>query len=497
MIPLLKRLAKTLALMAASLACIGGMAEAKVRLPHIFSDHMVLQSGQDITVWGWADPGERVTVKVAGQTKKTRGDLTDGHWSVVLKPLKTMDEPLEMTIKGADETTTIADVLIGEVWLASGQSNMEKPMRNQPGQKDVFNAEDELKAAGYPQLRLFKVKRARANAPAADVEGVWVVCDPTTLDQSRFSAAGYFFGRSLTTALNVPVGLIDSTWGGTRIELWTPPVGFDSVASLSAFSEGAKTPGTKVDGTDLSTLYYGQIAPLVPYAIKGAIWYQGESNIFDIENSTLYADKMTALVTGWRKAWGYDLSFYYTQVAPHLYHVYRSNVVVSPEATPALWEAQTASMRLPKVGMIVTTDLVDDLFDIHPRNKKDIGERLARWALNKDYGKSDVIVSGPTYKGMTVDGGKASLSFDNLGGGLVARDNKALNWFIIAGTDGKFYPAKATIIGDQVVVESPKVAAPVTVRFAWDEAAQPNLMNKAGLPAVPFRTDNPFNAPAP
>ena len=227
------------------------------------------------------------------------------------------------------------------------------------------------------------------------------------------------------------------------------------------------------------------------------LWYQGESNIY-VGDGANYADKMVALVNGWRAAWHRELPFYYVQIAPLLYHTTRSNLVVSPEAAPRLREAQAACLKLlPRTGMVVTTDLVDDLTDIHPRNKKDVGERLARWALAKDYGHSEIEVSGPLFKSVEYKDDSAVLHFDHVAGGLVSRDKKPLSWFVIGGADGNFYPGTATIERDTVVVTSPRVKSPSVVRFAWDEAAQPNFYNQAGLPAAPFRTDNPFTKEVP
>ncbi len=464
---------------------------AELQLPRIFGDHMVLQADQPVPVWGWADPGESVAVTFSGQNKRTTAG-TDGRWLVRLDALPVSAQPAELTV-AAHETKVFTDVLVGEVWLCSGQSNMEKPLGEQRGQKPVFNAEEEIRAADFPLIRLFKVAKTKASLPARDLQGTWTPCSPETIDRIKFSAAGYFFGRKIHRELNVPVGLIDSTWGGTRIEVWTPPAGFAALPSLADFSDALKTPGQKAEGSEPASLYHAMIHPLVPFALRGVLWYQGETNIMDVDDGgPRYADKMKALIQGWRAVWQQEFSFYYVQVAPHLYHVVRPAQVVSPEAAPRLWEAQTASQRLPRTGMIVTTDLVDDLADIHPRNKKDVGERLARWALTKDYGRTDIEVSGPVFQRMETSGARAILHFEHLGGGLVASDGKALTWFNVAGADGKFYPGVAVIEGDTVVVSSKHVAVPMVVRFAWDEAARPNLANKAGLPAVPFRTNNPF-----
>ena len=471
-------------------------APADVTLPHVFGDHMVLQSGQPVPVWGWANPGDVLTVRFAGQEKHATAAAGDGRWEARLDPLAASAQPADLTISGSD-SLTFKDVLVGEVWLCSGQSNMEKPVGEQRGQKPTLNYEEELRAANYPLIRLLKIPKSRIPAPARDFKAGWVECGPASLDDAKFSAAGYFFGRKLFQELNVPVGLIDSTYGGTRIEPWTSPAGFAGVPSLAEFANASLTPGVKVEGAELCTLYNGMIHPLAPFAMRGVIWYQGESNIMDVDDGARYADKMTALVEGWRGDWKRELPFYYVQVAPHLYHVVRPAQVVSPEAEPRLWEAQTASMRLPRTGMVVTTDLVDDLADIHPRDKKDVGERLARWALAKDYGRNDIEVSGPLFTQMEVQGNRAILHFDHVGGGLVSSDAKPLTWFDMAGADGKIFPGAAVIEGDTVVVTSPRVPAPAIVHFAWDEAARPNFANKAGLPGVPFRTDGPVFPPLP
>lgn len=464
-------------------------AFAEVRLPHIFSDHMALQAGKPVPVWGWADPGEAVTLRFAGQTHTATADA-DGRWRLTLSPLKAGDAPSVMTVNDL----TINDVIIGEVWLASGQSNMEKPLGESKEGKPTFDYEKELAAADHPDIRLFHIKSAHPDTPQSDVDGQWVRCDPASLAASDFSAAAYYFGRKLNAELKTPVGLIESTVGGTRIELWTAPEGFAAVPSLSAFSEAEKTPGAKVDGViSVSTLYNGMIAPITGYAIRGLIWYQGESNVLDISDGDGYADKMTALVEGWRTVWHDDFPVYYAQIAPHLYSVVRAARVKSPEAEPELWEAQTAALRLPKTGMIVTTDLVDNLRDIHPRDKKTVGERLADLALNKTYGRIDLPVSGPMLSTLTIAGNRAVVAFD-YANGLRSRDGQPLSWFTIAGADGAFHPAAAVIDGTRITVSSPDVSHPTVVRFAWSEAAQPNLVNAANLPAAPFRTDNPFLA---
>ncbi len=458
-------------------------------LPRVFGDHMVLQTGRPVPVWGWATPGEAVTVTFAGQTKQTKALDGEGRWEVKLDALAVSTQPAEMRVSGHD-TVRFQDVVVGEVWLCSGQSNMEKPLGLQQGQKPVLNYEEEIKAANYPLIRLLKVPKAMKSAPERDFNAAWAPCSPASLDASKFSAAGYFFARKLYHELNVPIGVIDSSYGGTRIELWISPGGFGLVPSLADFAAASHTPGAKVDDTVLSTCYEGMIRPLIPFALRGTLWYQGESNVY-LDYGKNYADKMTALVNGWRADWKQDWPFYFVQIAPLRYHTIRAAKVSSTEAEPRLWEAQTASLKIPHTGMVVTTDLADDLSDFHPRDKKSVGERLAAWALVNEYGRKGIEVSGPFFRRMEVKGSKAVLRFDHIGGGLVSKDARPLDWFTISGADGKFVPGVAEIEGDTVVVTSPQVAVPKVVRFAWDESAQPNFFNKAGLPAVPFRTDNP------
>ena len=470
------------------LACFAG---AEVSLPAVFSDHAVLQRDRPLPVWGTASAGEKVTVTFGAQSRTTTADA-QGSWRVTLDAVPANTTPAELVVAG-NNTLTVRDLLVGEVWLCSGQSNMEKPIGGQRGQKPVFNAEEELRNGEHPQIRFLKVPKKRADAPAKDVDTAWVVCTPASLERTKFSAAGYFFGRKIHTELNVPIGLIDATWGGTRIEPWTAPEAFALLPSLSHFAVAARAPGAKPENVIPSTLFYGMIQPLAPYALRGALWYQGETNLMDVNDSTTYPDKMEALIRGWRTAWeDASMPFYYVQLAPHFYHLVRRQVIISPETMAEFWEAQEAALRVPHTGMITTTDLVDDLFDIHPRNKLDVGERLARLALAQTYGRADIEYSGPVFRSWEISEGGAELRFDHAAG-LKSKDGKPLSWFTIAGSDGKFFPAKAEIVGECVIVSSMRVTAPTIVRFAWDEAANPNLVNAAGLPARPFRTDNAFN----
>jgi sialate O-acetylesterase len=449
-------------------------AMAAIKLPSVIGDNMVLQRDQPVAIWGWDDAGTEVTVTI-GEKKATATTCEEGKWCVQL-PAMAAGGPHTMTIAGTD-TVTVKNILIGEVWLCSGQSNMEWSV------KASNNADEEIAAADYPRIRHIKIPHVPAETPQSDVASDgWQVCSPQTA--AGFTACGYYMARHLLGQLDVPIGLIGSNWGGTRIEPWTPPVGFKQVPALKDIADNLENfPSKKADGKinhqSPLALYNGMIAPLVPYTIRGAIWYQGESNNGE---GMLYHEKMKALIAGWRSIWGKeDLPFYFVQLAPFRYGG-------QPTRLPGIWEAQSATLSVPHTGMVVTVD-ISNITDIHPRNKQDVGKRLALWALAKQYGQKDLVYSGPLYKSMQVEGDKAIISFDHVGGGLVSRDGKPLSWFAIAGEDKKFVEAQAEIDGANVVVSAEGVTDPVAVRFGWHQEAEPNLSNKEGLPASPFRTD--------
>ncbi|MFH1731851.1 MAG: sialate O-acetylesterase, partial [Planctomycetota bacterium] len=428
------------------------LASGDLRLPKVIGSHMVLQRDVPPVIWGWAEKGEGVTVALDGNNRaETKAD-DKGAWKVTLKAVKADGKAHKLVVTGkAGEGSKIEleDILIGDVWIGSGQSNMELPVGS------AETAGQAIKEANHPKIRLFHVPKVQNGAPAGDVNATWRVCSPQTIP--AFSAVLYYFGRRLHKDLDVPMGLINSSWGGSAIEPWT--------------IAGGKSGG----------MYNGMIAPLVPFAIRGAIWYQGEANAI-YGNGFAYFDKTKALIEGWREAWGTDFPFYFVQIAP-------CSGWYGPGQLPALWEAQVASLKIPKTGMAVTTDIVHDIGDVHPRNKRDVGKRLALWALAKTYGKKDLVYSGPLYESMKVEGNKVRLFFAHTGGGLKSRDGKPLSEFQIAGADDKFVPATATIDGKTVVVESDKVASPTQARFGWHKTANPNLVNKEGLPASPFRTN--------
>jgi sialate O-acetylesterase len=455
-------------------------AVADVSLPAIFTDGMVLQQRSTITVWGWANPGEKVTVKGSwqwlGKAKATAD--ADGQWRIRLKTPKA-GGPYTLSVQGTN-AIVLSDVLIGEVWICSGQSNMQWTLDANKTDEFTKNA---IETANYPNIRQFAVSRAFGAAPLSDCKGQWLVCTPQTAEQ--FSAVAFYFGRELNKKLNVPIGLISTSWGGTVAEAWTSA---ESLRAYGDFNDVLNTlqapkeqPEAKLDQNTPTALYNAMIHPLVGFRIAGAIWYQGESNA---GRAMQYRTLFPAMIKDWRTQWRQgDFPFYYVQIAPYKYA--DSNAPYSA----FLREAQMFTLKaLPNVGMAVTMDIGEEQ-DIHPKNKADVGDRLARWALAKNYGHKDLAYSGPIYKGMTVEDSAIRLSFDYAGSGLVARGGP-LTSFEIAGSDQKFVPAKAEIDGASVVVSSAEVPNPAAVRYAFKNWAQPNLFNTEGLPASSFRTDD-------
>jgi len=445
---------------------------AEVRLPKVIGDHMVLQQKEPAAIWGWADAGEKVVVEMADSRAETQAD-GDGKWMVKIDPPKA-GGPYDLHIVGSN-TIKLTDVLVGEVWVCSGQSNMQWSVAQ------ALDPQKEIAAANYPDIRLFTVARNPAKEPQADCVGNgqqgWAPTTPETV--AGFSAVGFFFGRELHRELEVPVGLINTSWGGTICEAWTSRETLESDEDFAAIVERVNNfkPGNPNQG---SALYNGMIHPLIPFTVQGAIWYQGESNVARAEQ---YAELFPAMIRDWRKNWSNeDLAFLFVQLAPFRYGG------KDPAECAELWEAQFKTLALPHTGMAVTTD-IGNISDIHPKNKQEVGRRLALWALADTYGR-ELVYSGPLYKSHKIEGNKVRLNFEHTGGGLVAKDGEPLTHFTIAGEDKKFVPAKAEIDGDTVVVSSGEVAKPVAVRFAWTDTAEPNLFNTEGLPASPFRTDD-------
>jgi sialate O-acetylesterase len=452
---------------------------AQLRLPKVISNDMVLQRNQPVPIWGWDTPGTLVSVNFKGQQTNASADAT-GYWKVILPQLPASNRPSEMMIKGS-EVIILKNILVGEVWLCSGQSNMEYPIKNKYAKpRRSVDSTALAITANYPQIRLFKVEKVLSDTLTTSG---WKLCNDTTT-LGNFSAIGYFFARNLQQELNVPIGMIQSAWGGTRIEPWTSE---EMYANLPAFKEFFNQQPVLISAVRPGKNYQSMVKPLAPFAIKGVLWYQGESNAM-INDDLFYADKMQALVEGWRKVWGTEMSFYSVGLAPYYYTKRKDKIPHTSETLAKFWEAQQQSLKIPNTAMVWTNDLVDNLNDIHPPYKWEIAKRLSDLALNRDYNLKHKAVSGPVFQSMKVKNKEIHLSF-NYAEGLKSRDEKPLNWFTIAGSDGIFEIAQAKIKGDKLILSNDKIAKPTQVRFAWDETAQPNLTNAAGLPAVPFRTD--------
>lgn len=463
--------------------------QANVILPKILGHNMVLQRNKQVPVWGIADKSEKVTVTFAGQTKTTVAN-DSGRWMVKISPMKASEQPREMVISGKN-TIVLKNILVGEVWLCSGQSNMEYTMRKnskiQSKVKGDKPAEDDLLTANNPNIRIFLVRR-KYMSPDSTHSG-WSPALASEIALKDFSAAGYFFAKNLYTKLHIPVGMISSAVPGSRIEPWIEASKMDVSPKLKS---GKVLEPLIADGGDPGKFYNTMIQPLIPFALKGFLWYQGESGCFLNENIR-YAYKQKMLMESWRNDWeDKKLPFYYVQIAPYTYSAAKDVRPHTAENLPEFWESQALLLKLPNTGMITITDLVDSIVDLHPAYKWEVGRRLSLAALNKTYGFRDVVCSGPTYKSMKVVKDKIEVAFSNIGAGLISRNGKPLTWFSIAGADGEFFPASAVIQGNKVIVSAREVLNPVNVRFAWNEAAQSNFINKEGLPAVPFRSDNPW-----
>ena len=460
------------------------VAAGQLRLPALFSDHMVVQRGSPLPVWGWAEADQAVTVRLGEHNlAHTKADA-DGRWQVKLKPVQ-VGAPMQLVVE-ADHTLTINDVVAGEVWICSGQSNMQWPVSRSN------DAESEIAAADHPMIRLFTVAMTIAEKPSEQLgmpghrHRTWKVCRPETIPS--FSAVGYYFARHLHNRLNVPVGMINSSWGGTLAEAWTRLEVLQDEPILRPIAERRSAVRVDENGHSIddsknphraAVLYNAMIAPLIPYRIKGAIWYQGESNV---SRAWQYRTLFPTMIGNWREDWGQgDFPFYFTQLAPFNY----GNT--DPRCLAELWEAQFKTLSLPNTGMAVTVDITD-LDNIHPPNKQDVGKRLALWALARDYAHL-IVYSGPLYHSQTIDDQRIRLHFKHTGGGLKTNNGAAPSHFQIAGRDRHFIDAEATIDGETVVLRADGINAPVAARYAWRQDALPNLTNLAGLPASPFRTD--------
>ena len=512
------------------LISFAGDAFAELKLPTVIGDNMVLQRDQDLKIWGWDEPGQEVSVSIAGQSVKGKAN-DKGRWEITLKPLKTNAKPQQMTVSGSGgKTIKVSNILVGEVWVCSGQSNMAFTVGRS------YGGDLEALTANYPQIRMISVPQVGSQEPLDNFEGKWEACEPEVT--ANFTAVGYFFGRMLHQVLGVPVGLIDNAWGGSAAEAWVrrdllekdpqfkdlmtrweqieKTYDFDAlmeaykpkreewVAAMKKARAAGKPiprmprpPRDQLAGNHRpANLYGGVLHPVIGYGIRGAVWYQGESNAARAHE---YRALFPLMIQNWRDEWGQgDFPFYWVQLADFK--------VELPEPADSQWaelrEAQTLTMtKLKNTGEAVIID-VGEGRDIHPRDKRTVGERLARWALAKDYGFENLAHQSPTYKGMEKKENKILLTFDHVGAaGLYSFDIREPVGFSIAGADKKFVWAKGKIVGkNQVEVWSDAVKEPVAVRYAWTDNPVANMSSYENLPMTPFRTDdfpmttNPANA---
>lgn len=487
-------------------------ASAQIHIPGVLSSHMVVQRDRPIHVWGWASPGEKVAIDFHG----IRGsDTTDalGHWSIYLPP-EAAGGPYSLTVSGSN-TITLTDILVGDVWFASGQSNMELPLSGFPGSATVANGPEEIRNATHPEIRLLHVKEKSSYYPLDDIDSKWTLCTPETA--ADFSAVAYFFGREIAEKERVPVGLIDSTWGGTVAEAWLSldtissdatlmPIFAswaamtDKIADMPAIEAKEKRDDTAALAANRlppwhpwhpdplswepAGLYNAMVNPFTPFPIRGTIWYQGESNSA-LERAAMYQRIFPALIADWRQHWNEgNFPFLFVQI---------STFTSTPrEDWAVIREAQRRTLSVANTAMAVTID-IGNPDNVHPADKQDVGHRLALAARALSYSEK-IEYSGPLYRQATAEGGTIRVDFDHAESGLVAKGG-ALTGFEIAGEDRKFIPAKATIDGSSVMVSAGSVPHPQFVRYGWQNAPIVNLFNGDGLPASPFTSEQTIPAP--
>ncbi|MET0244254.1 MAG: sialate O-acetylesterase [Flavitalea sp.] len=449
------------------LSCAQGFAN--IRLPQVLSDNMVLQRNSKTHLWGWAAPAEKILITTSWN-KHTDTVIATGNatWTIQI-PTPEAGGPFTITFAGQN-TIELKNILIGEVWVCSGQSNMEwSTFQNN---KDIV---DELPKSANDMIRLFQVPKSTSDNIQDDLQGSWAVCGPESL--KGFSAVGYFYGKQLAAQLKVPIGLINTSWGGTPAEVWTPAPSVNGDEALRKAS--LKIGDAPWWPTKPGKSYNAMVAPLTKYDIAGAIWYQGESNVTTADTYQLL---LTNMIGSWRQAWGKEFPFYLVQIAPFSYG--------NKNVGALLREAQTNTLGYAKTGMVVITDLVDNVKDIHPANKHTVGERLAAYALADTYKQTGISYHSPMYKKMEVKGNKATLTFDYAENGFKLNGAKATEWFV-AGEDKVFYPAEAKPgKNNTIVVSAKEVKVPAAVRFGFSNEAMGNIFSKEGLPINPFRTDN-------
>lgn len=481
---------------------------AQTTLPAILSDNMCIQQDANIKIWGWDDPGQNVTVRPTWTKEIAQTSTTDaGTWMVEVET-PAAGGPYAISVKGSS-STVISNVLVGDIWICSGQSNMDRQLGMRPGQKPIVNFWEVSQRADLPNIRLFVTERTVASKPQEDLLGKWVVCSPeTVLD---FSAVGYFFGHKLHESLGTPMGMIESSWGGTPVEAWTRKSAMDNdfliakedsrkarikadslayMANVAAFEKGYLTEAPaqpesfhydRAPHHHIGALYNAMIHPLINFTIKGAIWYQGESNR---GHPKTYAKQFPRMIENWRQAWDIgDFAFYFVQIAPYYYN---DNFGIPP-----LWEAQEAALELPNTGMASTQD-IGQIYDIHPPEKEEVGRRLALLALHHTFGQHEVVSSGPELAQVSFMAGEAKLTFDAknstfyFAGGAIG----GIPSFFVADKRRIFHPARVQQQGNVLVVSSEHIDEPVAVRYLWNDKANATIYNMHGLPTPGFRTDD-------
>ena len=490
----------------AALSWFATPAQAELRLPSIFGHHMVLQRDMENPVWGWAEPNATIKVTFAGETREAKAD-EKGHWKLNIKSLHGSSHALNLKIESGNESILLSNIVIGEVWVCSGQSNMQWSVAQS------YDPDLEIATANYPNIRMISVPQVGTQELQDDFEGQWEICTPATV--SQFSAVGYFYGRQLHQTLGVPIGLIDNAWGGSAAEAWVKRDVLEEDGRFNTYIQEwverertfdwdkmvadwkVKADQAKADGKNApryprnvmagqhrpGNLWAGVLNPIIGYGIRGTIWYQGESNA---GRAYQYDDLFSLMITEWRKAWGQgDFPFYWVQLAD-----FRDEVDEPVESDWAeLREAQSNTLALPNTGQAVIYDIGEGR-DIHPRDKQNVAKRLARIALARDYGLQ-IPYKSPSFKSMEVQGNKAILTFQDVGSTLYTFDVREAVGFVVAGEDKVWHKATGKLLGqDKIEVTSPAVETPVAVRYAWATNPVANLMSREGLPVDPFRTDD-------